>query len=683
MALSKGEQDYPGFVPVSQYINLKHDPNTWLIKNLIPTSGAALIFGSPKTGKAGHIHTPILTPSGWTTLGEIHPGDLVYGSNGQPIKVIAESEVWENRPCLEVSFTDGQSVIVDEEHEWEVTKAGKQCPFCNPPKIVTTKQMLEIGVTKPANRKAAPQYNLRKYMWHVKLPKAIEFSPLQQPLPIDPYCLGSWLGDGAGACAQITIGDRDAKETIIQWAEAGWELRKINAKYQYAIRKEGQKGAFITLIRQMGLYKNKHIPSEYLHASVQERQALLQGLMDSDGYVKGGVSYFYNMNKQLAEQVYTLAVNLGAKVSFKQKRATLNKVDHGICYIVVIRAEFNPFRLSFKKDQFILNTECYQAITSIKPVSSVPVKCIQVDAPDHLYLFGRNCLPTHNSALAIQLALALTGNEDEWLGFPIVTHGKVLYLQLDCPRSTWRLRFEALKKHGIKINDENFLLADRESLAHYPFDILKTLPHDHMLYLHGLVQYHNPVAVVIDTLRKVHSGDEDKSTIMSNVVSRLIGACHPAALILISHSRKPSPDGDFDLMAEHRGSGSVAGEMDAILKLTKSSLYFAGRNIEDGSIKLERQDADHVLLWKVRSDADMEKHLLRVLNDTTLPSMRSKAKVLAPLISKSEDGCMSIIRRRLAGKTDLSKSLAKTPEKVTQGSDTPPESGSSPDESTT
>jgi hypothetical protein len=683
MALTKGEQDFPGFVGVNEYLTLKHDPNTWLIKNLIPVSGAALIFGSPKTGKAGYINTPVLTPTGWTTLGEVHPGDLVYGSNGQPTEVLAESVVWENRPCLEVTFTDGQSVIVDEEHEWEVTKAGKQCPFCNPPKIVTTKQMLKEGVTRSATRKLNPKYNSRKYMWHVKLPKPIEFPLLQKSLLIDPYCLGSWLGDGASSCAQITIGDRDAKETIALWAEAGWELGKINAKYQYAIRKDGQKGAFITLIRQLGLHNNKHIPSEYLYASISQRKALLQGLLDSDGYAKGGVCYFYNMNKQLANQVCELAISLGAKVKLGSKQATLNGKSHGTCYIITIRAEFNPFRLSFKKDQFILNTECYQAIISIKPVLSVPVKCIQVSAPDHLYLLGKTCLPTHNSALAIQLALALTGTDDDWLGFPIVTHGKVLYLQLDCPRSTWRLRFEALKKHGIKINDENFLLADRESLAHYPYDILKILPHDHMLYLHSLVQYHNPVAVVIDTLRKVHSGDEDKSTIMSNVVSRLIGACHPAALILISHSRKPSPDGDFDLMAEHRGSGSVTGEMDAILKLTKSSLYFAGRNIEDGNIKLERQDADHVLLWKVRTDADMEKHLLRVLNDSTLPSMRSKAKVLAPLISKSEDGCMSIIRRRLAGKTDLSKSLAKTSENLTQQSDTPPKTESNPVEATT
>lgn len=97
-------------------------------------------------------------------------------------------------------------------------------------------------------------------------------------------------------------------------------------------------------------------------------------------------------------------------------------------------------------------------------------------------------------------------------------------------------------------------------------------------------------------------------------------------------------------MADHRGSGSVTGEMDAVMKMTKTRLYYGGRNIEEGDIKLERQDSNDLLLWKVRED-DTQKHIEKVLTDTSLASMRAKARALAPLIGKTEDAAMSIIRR--------------------------------------
>ena len=143
------------------------------------------------------------------------------------------------------------------------------------------------------------------------------------------------------------------------------------------------------------------------------------------------------------------------------------------------------------------------------------------------------------STLATSLVAALSGELPDWMGFRIGKVGRVCYLQLDTPRSTWALRFQRLRELGVlKFNDELVKMADRESIIKYPFDILRP---DHMLYLREIVHLWDPTAVVIDTLRKVHSGDENSSTIMSNVITNLIGACHPAALILISHDRKPHP----------------------------------------------------------------------------------------------------------------------------------------------
>lgn len=245
------------------------------------------------------------------------------------------------------------------------------------------------------------------------------------------------------------------------------------------------------------------------------------------------------------------------------------------------------------------------------------------------------------SALAVQMAYAVSGGADNFMGFPIVKHGKVLYLQLDTPRTTWTMRWEALRKHGLQFDSKRLLLADRESLEFYPFDILQPA---HARYLQQIVQVHEPTLVIVDTMRKLHTGDENSSTVMSNVMTNLVGACHPAAVLCISHDKKPNPEVEKDIMADHRGSTSVVGEMDAILRLTKTRLYYAGRSIEEGSIKLLRSECEETLLWTPDPD-EFRAAIESVLERKDLTSMRQRARELAKLISKSEEASMSILRR--------------------------------------
>jgi len=254
-----------------------------------------------------------------------------------------------------------------------------------------------------------------------------------------------------------------------------------------------------------------------------------------------------------------------------------------------------------------------------------------------MLLFGQP--KTGKSYLGIQLANALTGHTPDFLGFPVVKSGNVLYLQLDTPRGVWSLRFEDMISKGFTYDRERLLLADRESVEFYPFDVLNP---KHCVYLRGLVSQHNPTAVIIDTLREAHSGDSDSDTSMRNVIVNMVGICHPAALIIISHSRKTQADVDKDIMEDHRGSSYTPGRMDVILRLTKSRLYYAGRSIEEGNLKLERQDSG---LWLPKNDEAEKVALTKVLTDPTLTTMRAKARALAVLTSTSEEACMSRIRR--------------------------------------
>ncbi len=249
---------------------------------------------------------------------------------------------------------------------------------------------------------------------------------------------------------------------------------------------------------------------------------------------------------------------------------------------------------------------------------------------------------TGKSYLGIQICHALSGGAPDFLGFPVIKPGVVLYLQLDTPRSLWALRVSQMQKHGILFND-NLRLADRETIDHYPFDILQP---GHAAYLRTIVTCHSPVAVVVDTLRESHSGDEDSSTICRNVIANLVAATTPAALILISHSRKPHPDAEKSLVSDHRGSSYITGRMDAIMRLTQTRFYYTGRSIEEGDIKLERLDSG---LWAPKVD-ESGPAIEKVLNDTSLTSMRAKARALALILHKSEEASMSTLRRELAGR---------------------------------
>jgi hypothetical protein len=245
------------------------------------------------------------------------------------------------------------------------------------------------------------------------------------------------------------------------------------------------------------------------------------------------------------------------------------------------------------------------------------------------------------SAIAIQMATALSGEYRDWMGFEVCCPGRVLYLQLDTPRTTWAERFIKLIKHGIKFNDEFFKLADKDSIGPYPFDILQPT---HMKHLQGLVSSMKPVAVVIDTLREAHSGDEDSSTAMRNVITNLVGATSPAALIIISHDRKPHPDADKDIISDHRGSSYVVGRMDAIIRLTKTRMYYIGRSIEEGSVKLKKEDCDGALIWSP-DESEIAPLIRQVQLNPELTSRRERARVLAPLIHKTEEATNSLLRR--------------------------------------
>ena len=376
------------------------------------------------------LDTPVATLDGWTTMADIRIGDGVFDQNGEPCWVWGVSPVFEGRECFRVHFSDGASLVADGDHLWTVWHGCGQSK-----RRLRTMSTREILARQRATRAGF----------------AIDVAgPLQLPiaeLPVAPYLLGHWLGNGSEAINQITLHEDDGPEIarLLGDCGAGIELRKpdwikgraanirIDSLETRAAVAEDHVPLGIAL-RQLNVLNNKHIPNVYLRSSISQRLALLQGLMDSDGHVsKRGECEWSTVTPALREGMFELLVGLGFKPTIAGRRAK----DHEIggrpvhskeSWRIIFRAyaDFPVFRLSRKKDR--LNPVDHRArptqtrsrqITQIQPVDSVPVRCIGVTSASHLFLAGREMIATHNTESGLN-----------WVGYVIhLAPGPMLVVQ--------------------------------------------------------------------------------------------------------------------------------------------------------------------------------------------------------------------------------------------------------------
>jgi hypothetical protein len=139
-----------------------------------------------------------------------------------------------------------------------------------------------------------------------------------------------------------------------------------------------------------------------MRADVSQRQALLEGLMDTDGYCdKWGRCEFTTIRPALAAQVHELVASLGFRPVIAVKPAMLNGVDHGPKYDVTFTPDRPVFRLPRKLERQKRSGwfEWGRSIVSVRDCGTVPVRCIEVGRPDGLFLASRSFIPTHNSSL--------------------------------------------------------------------------------------------------------------------------------------------------------------------------------------------------------------------------------------------------------------------------------------------
>src|SRR4051812_655588 len=444
------------------------------LTNGLQAGQMVVIAARPGVGKALALDTPVATPSGWTTMGEIAVGDRVLGSDGRPTTVVATTEVLTDRPCYEVHFSDGSVIVADALHQWLTeTRASRK-----------SAQAARVGYNRYRNQRTFGEVRTTEQIARTvrcatkdaRLNHSVtNAAPLDLPkaeLLLPPYALGVWLGDGTSAAAQFTSADPE----IAVYIEAeGLVAEPTGVTLRYSLRLPGRPavterlclmcgrfsvpqtsqvqtcgktcgaalrksggvgrqascpdcgglsaglaqcqacrddhGTVKALLRKLGVLGNKHIPVEYLRGSVAQRKALLAGLLDTDGTVApNGVIQFGVTSKLLAEDARELIASLGHRVRMTTKRVRGRSEESSTCYTLTFSTDDQVFKLERKQ---ILHKERgartftargVRFITDVRPIESVPVRCIQVDAEDHLFLAGRSFIPTHNSTLGLDIA---------------------------------------------------------------------------------------------------------------------------------------------------------------------------------------------------------------------------------------------------------------------------------------
>lgn len=370
-----------------------------------------ILSSYPQTSCA-FLSLPVPTPNGWTTIGCLQTGDKVFDENGLSVTVTSVSPITE-KPCYELTFSDGNVIKASADAMWltwthNTRKAYKRCKVNgwtakSSPSVISTQEIkdtLTIGNRGDTNHS-------------IQLACPLQYH--ERNLSIDPYLLGLWLGDGTATSPEIATNDGEILDSI---SLLGYKIRKdIDDKYLYYIGKldgktryrqcgryYGNKSESLSSqLKELGLYRNKHVPEQYLYGSIEQRQALLMGLMDTDGTIgKSGSCTFDNTNKHLTDAVAYLAISLGIKVGGQEKRARLYGKDCGIVYRVWFTPRIPVFRLSRKLQRQRLAgvkaTQYHRYIVDVQESSPSAVCSLKIASNSGLFLVSKACVSIYGDA---------------------------------------------------------------------------------------------------------------------------------------------------------------------------------------------------------------------------------------------------------------------------------------------
>ncbi len=343
----------------------------------------------PGSGKLLADDTPVLTTEGWKKHGDLKVGDKVFNHLGQTVKV---THIFpKNYAEYEITFANNEKILAHGEHEWVLYDRSR-----NSERIVETKELANTRLWYGERGKRGSRCRF-------SLPLRKPIKGIYRDLPVNPYVLGVWLGDGSEVKPTITIHEKDNK--VIKELEKHYTISKkyelsegTYANHFLELRQDLQKLGMCHSRKKWG----KRIPEIYLTADIEQRLELLAGLIDTDGNLNGRKYSISTINKELRDDIVKLISTFGWRTSImveEPKLSTGNIQGKSHVYIIQFTPEIEiPTRLK-RKQLKTFGKQRRISVTDIRKIEPVSGNCIEVEGG--IYLVGETMIPTHNSTLGI------------------------------------------------------------------------------------------------------------------------------------------------------------------------------------------------------------------------------------------------------------------------------------------
>ena len=352
--------------------------------------------------------THIPTPDGWTTVGEIAVGQQAFDDRGEPCTVIGVYPQGD-QPVCRVIFDD-----------WSILTAGFRQPWVTLTHSHRAKIHKETRYLEEWSSCLMPPTteDIGAHLLHEsgKLVEAMHSVPLAQPLqlpdrslPIDPYLLGLWLGDGTSVAADITCHTDDEPHYRKRALAAGenWRIRNsegLNGDILTCTLSGEPQPRFLTRLRELGVKGNKHIPTLYLRSGNEQRLALLHGLMDSDGHIDDrGLAEYTSISHSWRSESWSLRSLSARRRFWEGGMATLYGRPISDKWRVLFTPTIYAASLPRKADRLTgflerregipLTRLMQRYIRAAYYAGTRRTTGIAVDSPSRLFLAGRSMIP--------------------------------------------------------------------------------------------------------------------------------------------------------------------------------------------------------------------------------------------------------------------------------------------------
>ena len=383
-----------------------------LLKGGLAKGELGVILAPTGVGKSLPNSEPVLTPKGWVKMGDIKIGDKIIGSDGNQQYVIG---VYPQgvRTIYKVEFTDNTFVNCDEEHLWSVNTLNMRTAKTRVDGKSVYKPNYGYKVVKTSDMM---NFIKKRGRYNYRLPVVSPINFNEKDVLINPYLLGLLLGDGSICDSGVRISTKDDElfDNISHLNEHSSynEYFRVETK---SIKSINLKVGIKQRLNEYGLLNkksnNKFIPKDYLYNSAENRVSLLQGLMDTDGYVnKNGTVQFTTVSEQLCDNVRELVLSLGgtAKINTKMPTYTYDgvKKEGQLAYTITMSFANNivPFKLLRKVSKYYKREKYVEQkyVKSITYSHDEEATCIKVSNPDELFV-TRDYVLTHNTTVLTKI----------------------------------------------------------------------------------------------------------------------------------------------------------------------------------------------------------------------------------------------------------------------------------------